>query len=87
MQFEKAEAERGRLTIYQAQDMTVDPLSGKLFGMTPIPRSLLEPAANDPVTGAVTDVLPPGVNIQPTVTAALSALDLDHLVRVVGQRL
>ena len=68
-------------------DMTVDPLSGKLFGMTPIPGSLLEPAAIDPVTGAVTDVLPPGVNIQPTVTAALSALDLDHLVRVVGQRL
>ena len=56
--------------------------------MTPIPGNLLEPAANDPVTGAVTDVLaPPGVNVQPTVTAALSALDLDHLVRVVGQRL
>jgi hypothetical protein len=28
VQFEKAEAERGNLTIYEAQDMTVDPLSG-----------------------------------------------------------
>ena len=46
-------------------DMTVNPLSGNLFGMTPapLPGELGQvPAAINPVTGTVTDLLPPGLS-------------------------